>query len=156
MLLNVYRYSRLVEDYNNELQLLDSSKTGIKEKPEKWTKKEVLGHLIDSAINNYTRFVNLQYNPSLGFTRYDQDKWVEIRKYNESNWDEIRTTWYLLNKAIVYVISTIPEERYKDEVRGGEEIIFKEPENCNVTTEYLISDYYDHLGHHMKTISGQQ
>ena len=34
----------------------------LEEKPEsgKWSKKEILGHLIDSAINNIQRFTEIQ------------------------------------------------------------------------------------------------
>src|SRR6185369_15342018 len=40
--------------------------------PEKWSRKQIIGHLIDSATNNHQRFVRVEPD---GF-HYDQDAWV--------------------------------------------------------------------------------
>ena len=42
----------------------------------KWTRKEILGHLLDSASNNHQRFVRAQFQPEMTFPRYVQDQWI--------------------------------------------------------------------------------
>lgn len=55
----------------------------------KWSKKEILGHLIDSAANNHQRFVRAQLTPSLAFPGYEQERWVAIQQYQETAWSEL-------------------------------------------------------------------
>jgi quercetin dioxygenase-like cupin family protein len=47
--------------------------------PERWTRKEVVGHLIDSASNNHQRFVRGQLAAGQDFPRYEQEQWVKGR-----------------------------------------------------------------------------
>ena len=44
----------------------------------RWSKKEILGHLIDSAANNHQRFVRAQFVQSLDTPSYEQERWVSI------------------------------------------------------------------------------
>lgn len=48
--------------------------------PAKWSKKEILGHLIDSATNNHHRFVRVQFETNLKIS-YDQNKWNQYNFY---------------------------------------------------------------------------
>ncbi len=48
----------------------------IKLFPNKWSKKEIIGHLINSATNNHQRFVRCQFE-TIPKIVYDQNKWKE-------------------------------------------------------------------------------
>jgi len=44
----------------------------------KWSKQEILGHLIDSATNNHQRFVRMQIDNNITLPKYKQDEWVAV------------------------------------------------------------------------------
>ena len=83
---------------------------GYKEGPDVWSKKEILGHLIDSASNNHKRFVLAQYKDDLIFDGYEQDKWVEVQKYNETDWELLINLWMTFNSHIVHIMRSTPFE----------------------------------------------
>ena len=62
---------KIVNNYNRRLEAIPEEEYLRKPHPEKWSKKEILGHLVDSAQNNIRRFVVAQYEdcPRIGMTR---------------------------------------------------------------------------------------
>lgn len=113
--------------------------------PEKWSKKEILGHLCDSALTNIRRFVITQYKENENIV-YDQDFWVKAQNYQNISSPEIISLWKVLNKQIVHIVENIPDEalhRACDTTKTEPRIF---------TLEYLIQDYIDHLQYHLKTI----
>ena len=111
--------------------------------PQKWSKKEILGHLCDSAINNLERFIKIQYEKEpLVLTPYDQVHWVKIQGYQELPFDEVINLWVSLNKKIIHVIKNIPNEKLA--LQCGFE------NNQLVTLQWLIHDYLEHMEHHLK------
>src|SRR5215218_10658155 len=89
-----------IQQYLPQLQQLDKVSSVIKPLPNKWSKRELIGHLIDSAQNNIRRFIVAQYedNPKI---KYQQENWVRINNYQEFDLDELVQLWFLLNKQIV-------------------------------------------------------
>src|SRR6516165_6877882 len=57
--------------------------------PERWTKKEVVGHLIDSASNNHQRFVRGQIAAGQVFPGYEQEQWVQLQNYQGARWSNL-------------------------------------------------------------------
>ncbi|MGE7926833.1 DinB family protein [Lysinibacillus xylanilyticus] len=111
--------------------------------PQKWSKKEILGHLCDSAINNLERFIKIQYEKEpFVLTPYDQVHWVKIQGYQELPFDEVMNLWVGLNKKIIHVIKNIPNEKLA--LQCGFE------KNQLVTLHWLIQDYLEHMEHHLK------
>ena len=86
------------------LQVISEEEASIKPLPHKWSKKEILGHLIDSATNNHHKFVRTMAQPHVNFVGYAQDFWVTEQQYNSRNWQEIITYWYAYNTHIAHVI----------------------------------------------------
>src|SRR5437762_2779965 len=43
-----------------------------------WSRKEILGHLIDSALNNHQRFVRAALDGSYNGPSYEQEGWVAM------------------------------------------------------------------------------
>ncbi|MBS4201764.1 DinB family protein [Bacillus sp. FJAT-49732] len=110
--------------------------------PHKWSKKEILGHLCDSAINNLERFIRIQYQAEpLVLIPYNQDKWVELQGYREMPIEEVMILWSSLNKKIINVISKIPRDQLMLQCNIGN--------NQLRTLEWLIKDYLDHMEHHL-------
>jgi len=115
-----------------------------KPSPEKWSIKEIIGHLVDSATNNHNRFIRAQEVDSLVFPKYEQDSWVSKQDYNASSWAELVELWRLYNRHLAQVISRTPKEKLASECTIG-------PYE-SVTLQYLIEDYLVHLKHHLDQI----
>ena len=104
----------------------------------KWSPKEILGHLIDSAQVNLQRFVRCTYESNFVLI-YAQDEWVAAQHYKDADITELLSLWQLINKQIVTVLNNYPPERWQA--------------TCNDhTVEFLANDYIDHMCHHLNQI----
>jgi hypothetical protein len=111
--------------------------------PDKWSKKEILGHLIDSAANNHQRFIRAQYE-NIPTIVYDQNKWNELNFYGEAESELVILLWHTYNQHLLELIKHIPTRNLMKECNVGL------PKN--VTIAFLINDYVQHLEHHLKQI----
>jgi hypothetical protein len=121
----------------------------------KWSPKEVVGHLIDSAANNHGRFVRAAISDEMVFPGYDQAEWVKVQRYNDRPWMELVTLFRLYNTHIASVIEAIPQERLslQRSVHNLHEIGWNTvPREQPATLEYLIRDYLGHMKHHLAQI----
>lgn len=109
----------------------------------KWSPKEIIGHLADSAANNHQRFIRGQYEET-PVIFYDQDKWTALNHYNELDADHVIDLWTTYNKHLAEVASRIPPESLQRTCKDGKG-------NVN-TLEWLIDDYVIHQEHHLKQI----
>ncbi len=136
--------------------LLDINADEVKEKIDgKWSKQEILGHLIDSASNNHKRFVMAQLKEDLIFDGYEQDEWVSVQKYNELNWIFLVDLWYHFNSLIIHVCKNIPgEELSKPRIKHNLDKIAwqRVPADQPTTLGYFIKDYFGHMEHHIAQI----
>jgi hypothetical protein len=137
------------------LAIISESESKAIPHPGKWSKIQVLGHLIDSAINNLNRFVRLQKTNDLLFEGYDQPFWVAAQNYQNSPWSEIVGLFMALNTQIAAMIRIIPEERLT-EPRATHSIswptYYRKKVGAPYSLEFLIWDYIAHLEHHLKQI----
>jgi len=78
--------------------------------PGKWSPREIVGHLIDSASNNHQRFVRAQFQDDLVFPGYDQDAWVLAQQYQARAWQDLVALWRGFNLHIAHVIETVPPD----------------------------------------------
>jgi len=129
-----------------KLQDIPFEKAAVKPVPDKWSKKEILGHLIDSASNNHQRFVRAAQNAAMDFPPYNQDRWVEVQHYNEMDWRELIELFSRLNLHICRVINFLPDDVLTNLVNIGKD--------SPVTLEFIITDYLRHLKHHVEQLYG--
>jgi DinB superfamily len=109
----------------------------------KWSRKEILGHLIDSACNNHRRFVKMQIQSGQTLDGYEQDDWVRLQNYQQESWKAVVTLWQAYNLHLAHVVAQIPAESLSNTcVLGGK----------TLTLEFLMKDYLRHLKHHLTQI----
>jgi hypothetical protein len=121
----------------------------------KWSPKEVIGHLIDSACNNHSRFVCARLEDGLEFPGYEQDAWVTTQDYMSADWAELVTLWRAYNLHIARIVDLIPADvlvaprpMHNLDVIAWRTVPREQP----VTLEYFIRDYIAHLEHHLEQI----
>ncbi|WP_233164603.1 DinB family protein [Pedobacter sp. ASV28] len=124
------------------LSEIEEANLSLKISPKKWSKKEIIGHLIDSATNNHQRFIRGQFelNPEIS---YNQDKWNEFNFYNDISGKQIISFWKFYNQQLMEIVKRIPKENLSKEVRI---------EDKSLTLAFLFIDYVKHLEHHLKQI----
>ncbi|OYU79596.1 MAG: hypothetical protein CFE23_13330 [Flavobacterium sp. BFFFF1] len=128
------------------LRIADESALELPTAPGKWSKKQILGHLVDSAINNLTRFTEISYQPQPYIYReYQQSELVLINDYQSMEITELLQLWLSLNRQILRVMKTQTEERLSLEV------LFKNGETTDL--KFLMTDYPEHLQHHINQIT---
>ena len=109
-----------------------------------WSRKQVLGHLIDSASNNHQRFVRAALQTALDFPGYDQDGCVRVQAVEEADWTLLVSLWAGYNRYLAHVIAHLPVSKLETLCRIGSD----EP----VTLRFLAEDYLRHLLHHLGQI----
>jgi len=110
--------------------------------PGKWSKQEILGHLIDSAVNNLKRFIDSQYQPQpYQVPRYNQDEAVAVSHYQQLPLAHLLQLWASLNQQIHFVVSAIPAEKLA--------YVIITPNGDTRTLEWLAIDYVEHMEHHL-------
>ena len=130
-----------INTYLPQFDSVSEDQFSLKPLPAKWSKKELIGHLIDSAQSNLRRFVVAQYeeNPTIN---YNQDKWIAINNYQAWDVKDLVQLWYLLNRQIVFVLKNISVEMSQRICTTG----------ASYTIEWLAQDYLKHLKHHLHQV----
>ena len=137
------------------LRAIPEELASVRSAPGKWSAKEVLGHLIDSASNNHQRFVRAQFADDLVCAGYDQDAWVAAQHYQEAAWSELVSLWASLNLHLARVIEGSPAEaRSRPRAKHNlDKVAFRPvPAEQPTTLEYFMADYVAHLKHHLAQI----
>jgi len=115
--------------------------------PNKWSKQEILGHLVDSAINNLRRFTEIQFLPQpYTVIGYQQDNLVTVNHYQQASIADLFSLWQSLNRQIVYVVNNIPPEKLA--------YIVITPVGESKNLQWLITDYVVHMEHHLTQVFG--
>jgi DinB superfamily len=109
-----------------------------------WTRKQIVGHLLDSAANNRQRFVRATINGQYSGPDYEQDAWVAAHGYSGESWEILLRWWQAEHEILAALVDRIPEERLEAScVVGGD---------APVTLRFLIEDYVHHQQHHFKQL----
>ena len=125
---------------------LTEPEVSIRPAPNKWSKKEIIGHLIDSACNNQQKFVRTLNSTSghLDFVGYAQDNWVSIQNYQESDWIQLIDLWSAYNVHIAHIMANAPVLKLKNTMTIEGVGPF--------TLDFIMPDYLEHLKHHLRAI----
>ena len=139
------RLLHAVTNARPRLLALTEDESAARPAPGKWSPKEIIGHLIDSAANNHQRVVRAQQGiTDLHAYRYAQEFWVQSQDYQASDWTNLVALWYAYNAHLAHVVARIRPE-FGDtplSVWGDEP----------VTLRFVAEDYVQHLQHHLGQI----
>ena len=123
--------------------------------PGKWSIKEIVGHLIDSAAHNHQRFVRAQWTDDLLCAGYDQNAWVASQHYQDAPWSDLVTLWRAFNRQIARTMALLPADvRERPRARHNlDQVAFRTVSaDQPVTLDYFMRDYVEHLKHHVRQI----
>ncbi len=138
---SIDRLQYLCDTIPNLLFAIDEQVFSAKTNPEKWSKKEIIGHLIDSATNNHHRLVKGQFENTPTIT-YEQNNWNKYNHYQQIDRKQIIIFWTAYNKQLVELMKRIPQDKLENKVQT---------ENL-ITLQFIIDDYVEHLEHHMRQV----
>jgi len=110
-----------------------------------WTRKQILGHMMDSAANNRQRFVRAATEGRYAGPKYAQEAWVAAHGYVRQPWENLLHWWEVQHEVLAAVVDEIPDERL-----GARCVI---GEDAPVTLRFLIEDYVDHQRWHVAQIA---
>ena len=127
-----------------ELLDLDPALAGVPWRAGGWTRKQLVGHLLDSATNNRQRFVRASLDGKYAGPGYAQDAWVTAHGYAEEAWETLLRWWQAEHEILMAVVDRIPEERLEAPCVIGDD----EP----VTLRFVIEDYIRHQELHFKQL----
>lgn len=133
-------YRTQIDDFqtlmNDNAHLAD-----IRLAPDKWTLKEMVAHLVDSAANNHQRFVRLQLEPVLVFPKYDAEQRRTVTGIGPFGFADILNLWKSYNLLLLHLIDGVNPAALHHVWRR---------EDGDVTLEALIRDYFAHMELHRK------
>ncbi|SHM79006.1 DinB superfamily protein [Chitinophaga jiangningensis] len=137
------RLAQILHQVPAQLSAFSSEEWNTPYGPGKWNKKQVIGHLIDSAVNNHQRFVRIQFEDT-PVIRYAQEEWNQYSYHRLQNERLLLQTWIAHNTFLLALLQQIPEAALERTGIGGEGKPF--------TLAYIVDDYVDHMEHHLKQI----
>jgi hypothetical protein len=112
--------------------------------PAKWSPKEELGHLLDSAANNHQRIVRAQLENNLAMPGYVQTAWVAINRYQQRDWPELIDLWQALNRQLLAAAESVPDAAWSHTLTINA--------SAPLTLQFVFEDYLTHMAHHLEHI----
>jgi hypothetical protein len=134
----------LVETEPSLLAELSEDVAAVKPSSGKWSPKEELGHLLDSAANNHQRIVRMLFEDRPAMPGYEQQRWVQVHAYQQRDWHEIIDTWAALNRQLLAAANTVGDADWARTCTIGD----SEP----LTLSFVVEDYVAHMRHHLAHI----
>ena len=133
-------YRALVAAFET-LMAENASLADVRLAPDKWTLKEMVAHLVDSACNNHQRFVRLQLQDALVFPKYDAEEWRTVTGVTPLDYATVTTLWKSYNLLLLHLV-----ENVNPAALGH---VWKR-EDRDITLEELMHDYFAHMELHRK------
>jgi hypothetical protein len=132
-----------VDTIPGKLKAIPDAIFSQKPSQDKWSFKEIIGHLIDSATNNHHRFVRAQFedHPQI---LYQQELWNQHSYYQDLSSDHVISFWKIYNRHIIEIISHTPAAILERECLMGD--------GKTYSIAWLFQDYVRHMEHHFRQI----
>jgi hypothetical protein len=143
--------TELATQFESELAAIDSALRSVSPalaatpwRAGGWTRRQILGHLCDSAANNRQRFVRASIDGKYAGPGYAQDAWVDAHGYAQTDWETLLHWWRVEHEILKAVVARVPADRLETSCTVGDD--------APVTLRFLIEDYIRHQRHHLAQI----
>ncbi|MGA7245412.1 MAG: DinB family protein [Terracidiphilus sp.] len=133
-----------LDDVHRALLSVPASLADVPWREGGWTRKQIVGHLLDSATNNRQRFVRATSDGSFNGPNYVQDAWVAAHGYADQPWGTLLGWWEAEHEILMAVVDRIPDSRL--------DAACVMDEDAPVTLRFLIEDYVAHQRWHLKQL----
>jgi len=149
---------RFIEEIPGRFKAFTPDELRERPAPGKWSPQEILGHLVDSALNNLKRFTDIQVMPQpYQVIRYQQEALVEVNDYQQLPLEHLLVLWQSLNRQVIYVVDRIPPAKLSLVVLPPGSSPQYAPSSSghagdSKTLEWLIVDYVLHMEHHWRQV----
>ena len=142
---SIQKLEQLLIETESYLSSCTPAELSQKPAPNKWSKIEILGHLIDSGINNLQRFTEIQYSGKPYVIRnYRQDDLVQVNDYQHADVHELLALWKALNRRIGIIMAAQTGGTLSYEIRFADQ--------SASDLRFLMTDYVEHMEHHILQI----
>lgn len=140
----IFKFEQLIND--NSINFRNSDNAVLEAKnPGKWSKKEILGHLVDSAVHNLVRFTEINYLEKPYYHRpYSQTDLVRLNQYQTMDINELSQLWLSLNKQIIRIFKNTDEKILDYQIILSDQSV--------IDLKFLMTDYVEHLEYHINQI----
>lgn len=140
----ILKFEQLLSENVNYIPTIQNEILDAKN-PGKWSKKEVLGHLVDSAIHNLVRFTEINYSEKPYRHRpYNQIELVNLNQYQKTDIKELTQLWFSINNQIVRIMKSVDKNALDYKIILSDESV--------IDLRFLMTDYVEHLEHHINQI----
>jgi hypothetical protein len=140
----IFKFEQLLNENANYFPTIDNAILEAKN-PGKWSKKEILGHLVDSAIHNLVRFTEINYVEKPYHHRpYSQNDLVNSNQYQEMDINELTQLWLSINKQIIRIFKGVDENALDYQIILNDQSV--------IDLKFLMTDYVAHLEYHIDQI----
>ena len=140
----ISKFEQLLNDNSVNFLAIDNAVLEAKN-PGKWSKKEILGHLVDSAIHNLVRFTEIHYVEQPYHHRpYNQTELVRLNQYQTMDINELTQLWFSINKQIIKIFKNIDKKMLDHQIILSDQSV--------IDLKFLMTDYVDHLEYHVNQI----
>lgn len=112
-----------------------------------WSKKQLLGYLIDSAAIAHQRIVRAQYEEA-PIIFYNRKQWIDIQQYNSADSYDLIQLWKWYNKHLLHIIKNISFQNLEKKIWARS--------NNTYNLKLLINQYIEHMEKDLKQIIGEQ
>lgn len=134
----------IIELFKKDYLNLDESLTEVRVSDDKWTLKEIIGHLIDSASNNHQRFVRLKLSSEIEFPDYNNIEWLQSQNHTNMRFSDLLLLFYYYNKLIVNILLNIDDKSLNNRWN-----IAWDDNSSFITLEKLANHYVEHMKNHV-------
>ena len=134
----------LIDEIPLRLKKLPLSQADLKPSPTKWSRKEELGHLLDSAANNHQRIVRTQLEDKPKMPGYDGNAWVKLHRYQQRSWPEMIDLWRAFNQQLLVAAEAVPDPAWSRTCTIAD--------SQALTLKFVFEDYIEHMIHHLRHI----
>lgn len=140
----IINFEQLLNDNSINFPTIDNAVLEVKN-PGKWSKKEILGHLVDSAIHNLVRFTEINYLEKPYHHRpYNQTELVNLNQYQSMDINELTQLWLSLNKQIIRIFKNVDKKALDYQIILSDQSV--------IDLKFLMTDYVEHLEYHINQI----